>query len=126
MQFLRRVGSFFMLLGAGLMLLFLYSDIAHSPQPGMLVLGGFSFLGGMLLRLSNPAPPPPSSGRFGAFRKGGRAPGSQQPQGISGPPKIGGPKPGPEGAGPKGGPPPKGGAPSGPPKKKGLFGGFNK
>jgi hypothetical protein len=63
------VGFFFMLLGAGLIMLFIYSDIARAPQAGLLVLGTLAFLLGMVLRWSNPAPPPQSSGRFGMLKK---------------------------------------------------------
>ena len=66
---INRIGKFLLLIGMGLIFLFLLSDIARSPDFNLLILGGLVSIAGILLIWSNPPPPPPPSGRLGLFRR---------------------------------------------------------
>jgi hypothetical protein len=60
-----RIGTFFMVVGFALIVLFVLTDIANSPQFGYFFLGALGVVGGVLLLWRTPgAPPPPPSGRF--------------------------------------------------------------
>ncbi|HEX9018896.1 MAG TPA: hypothetical protein VF806_06900 [Anaerolineaceae bacterium] len=65
-----RIGIFFILIGLGLIGLYLLSDVAHSPSCGFLVFGGILLAFGILLWLRNPKPPPQPSGRFRMLKMG--------------------------------------------------------
>ncbi len=66
-EFIIRIGTFFIVIGIGILILFIASDFANKPDfdyffLSMLVIG----LGWLLRRRK---PPPPSSGRFSTFRR---------------------------------------------------------
>ena len=62
---MRKTGTFFLLLGTFLIMLFLLSDIANSPSFSLLVFGGIFFIGGVLFKIKSPAKSAPSpSTRF--------------------------------------------------------------
>lgn len=64
-----KVGTFFLMLGAGLLLLFVLSDRAGTPDYPMLLYGAASLGFGILLKVRfRPAPPPPAN-RFNLFKK---------------------------------------------------------
>jgi hypothetical protein len=60
-----RVGTFFMLVGFALIVLFVLTDIADAPQFGYFFLGALGVTAGVLFLWRAPGtPPPPPSGRF--------------------------------------------------------------
>lgn len=59
-----RVGTFFILLGLGLIGLFVLSDIAHSVVCGYFIFGAILLGIGVFLWIQNPRPPTQPSGRF--------------------------------------------------------------
>jgi hypothetical protein len=64
-----RIGTFFTLLGLGMIGIFILSDMARTPSCNYLVIGAV-FLGlGIFLWLRDPAPPPQETGRFRILRK---------------------------------------------------------
>jgi hypothetical protein len=66
-DFIARIGTFFFLLGFGLFVLFLASDMADMPQFDYLCLSMLSIgLGWMMVRRKAP---PPSAGRFSWVKK---------------------------------------------------------
>jgi membrane protein implicated in regulation of membrane protease activity len=66
-ELLIRVGTFFMVIGVGIFILFVASDYAGATNFDYLFVAIFSFVVGMLLRRRKPAPPP--SGRFAYIRR---------------------------------------------------------
>ncbi len=62
-----RVGTFFILVGIMLIILFAASDMARTPDFDFFFLGLLALAVGIFLRRKAPAPPP--SGRFSAIRK---------------------------------------------------------
>ncbi len=67
---INRVGTFFFLLGLGLIGLFVLSDIAKTPTCNYLIIGGIFLIIGVFLWLRDPAPPPQQTGRFRVLRGG--------------------------------------------------------
>jgi hypothetical protein len=62
-----RLGTFFFLIGAGLIILFITSYIAHSPKTDLLIIGLIAaFIGNHLRRR---AIPPPQKRHFSIIRK---------------------------------------------------------
>jgi hypothetical protein len=68
---INRIGTFFILLGIGLIGLFVLSDMAKSPTCGFLIFGFFSLGLGIFMWIRDPFPPAQPSGRF-RILKGGR------------------------------------------------------
>lgn len=64
-----RIGTFFILLGALLVALFVFSDLAQAPDANLLIVGGLSLLFGIILRVVKPPPPPEESGRFRVIKR---------------------------------------------------------
>lgn len=64
MSFINRIGTFFILLGIGLIGLFILSDIAQAPTCNFLVLGAVSLIVGIALWFRDPAPQGPPPERF--------------------------------------------------------------
>jgi hypothetical protein len=67
-----RIGTFFALLGLGLIGLYILSDLAKSPTCNYLVIGGFLLGLGIFMWLRDPAPPPQETGRFRILRSSGK------------------------------------------------------
>ena len=69
---INRVGTFFAVLGIGLIGLYVLSDISGSPTYNYLAIGAL-FLGlGIFMWLRDPAPPPKETGRFRVLRSAGK------------------------------------------------------
>ena len=66
---MNKVGTFFLLLGAFLIALFLLSDVAESPSFGLLLFGGLIFIGGILLKIKAPKREIEANTRFQAIKK---------------------------------------------------------
>ncbi len=66
---INRVGTFFAVLGVGLIGLFLLSDITDAPTCSYLLIGAVFLVLGIILWLRDPAPPPQETGRFRILRK---------------------------------------------------------
>jgi len=66
-EFLVRMGSFFTIIGIGLMVLFAVTYLANAPDFNFFFLGLVSIYVGW--RLSRRKSPPPPSGRFATIRK---------------------------------------------------------
>ena len=64
-----RVGTFFILLGLGLIGLFVLSDIAKTPTCNLLIFGGISLAFGIFLWFRDPAKPGPPPERFRILRR---------------------------------------------------------
>lgn len=64
-----RIGTFFALLGLGMIGLFVLSDMARTPSCNYLVIGAVFLILGIILWLRNPAPPPQETSRFRILRK---------------------------------------------------------
>lgn len=64
-----RVGTFFILLGLGLIGLFILSDIAKTPTCNLLIFGGASLALGVFLWFRDPVKPGPPAERFRLFRR---------------------------------------------------------
>jgi hypothetical protein len=62
-----RIGTFFLLIGAYLFIMFLASDFAHQTNFDYLFLALMAIVAGWMMQRKK-APPPPS-GRFGYFRR---------------------------------------------------------
>ena len=59
-----RIGTFFILLGGGLIGMFVLSDIAKAPTCGFFISGTILLGLGIWLWVKNPRPPAQPSGRF--------------------------------------------------------------
>jgi hypothetical protein len=68
---INRIGTFFILLGIFLVVLFVLSDIAQAPTCNFLIIGGVSLSLGIFLWFKDPAPPGPPTGRFRIFKNKG-------------------------------------------------------
>ncbi len=66
-EFVVRIGTFFIVIGAGILILFIASDFAKQPNFDYFFLSMLIIGFGWLLRRRKP--PPPSSGRFSIFRR---------------------------------------------------------
>ena len=66
-EFIIRVGTFFIVIGVGIFILFIASDAAHQTDFDFLFWSIIAIAIGMLLRRRKPPPPP--SGRFSTLRK---------------------------------------------------------
>ncbi len=66
-EFVIRVGTFFVVIGVGIFILFIASDYAHQTDFDFLFWSIISIAIGMLLRRRKPPPPP--SGRFSSWHK---------------------------------------------------------
>lgn len=64
MSFVNRIGTFFILLGIGLIGLFILSDIAQAPTCNFLIVGAILLIVGLALWFRNPAPKGPPPERF--------------------------------------------------------------
>ncbi len=69
MEFRRRIGIFFIFIGILLIVLFVFSDIAHVPTCGLLAWGAGLTVVGTLFIWLNPKPDIPDSGRFRMIKK---------------------------------------------------------
>lgn len=66
-EFIARIGTFFLLLGTFAFILFLASDWANQTDFDLLFLAMIGIVAGWLMQRRRPRPP--SSGRFGFFRR---------------------------------------------------------
>jgi hypothetical protein len=66
-EFIIRIGTFFLLIGCGIFILFIASDYAGKTNFDYLFWAVLSVTVGIMLRRRRPAPPP--SGRFGYVRR---------------------------------------------------------
>jgi len=66
-EFLHRVGTFFMLLGIGLIILFSFSEAANQPDMNYFCSGMVMLILAFVFRRRFRRPPPPSSGRGSGF-----------------------------------------------------------
>lgn len=66
-EFIIRIGTFFLLIGAGIFILFVASDYAGKTNFDYLFWAVLSITIGIMMRRRKPAPPP--SGRFSYVRK---------------------------------------------------------
>ena len=81
-EFIIRVGTFFILLGLGLIGLFVLSDLAKMPSCNYLVFGGLSLGLGVFLWFRDPVKPGPPPDRFQVLKGFGKKPapkGGQKP-----------------------------------------------
>lgn len=69
---INRVGTFFILLGLGMIGLFVLSDVAKAPSCSLLVLGGVCLALGIILWMRDPVKPGPPANRFRLFRSAGK------------------------------------------------------
>ncbi|MEA4906338.1 MAG: hypothetical protein GYA17_15475 [Chloroflexi bacterium] len=69
MWLFRRIGTFFILLGVGLIGLFIFSDVADTPTCNLLLYGIGAILVGTFLLWTNPPPPPDPTNRFRLLKK---------------------------------------------------------
>jgi hypothetical protein len=69
MELWQRVGTFLLLVGFLLVVIFVLSDISHSVDFGYLFYGGLCLAGGFFLRWSHPKPPPEHNPRFRILRE---------------------------------------------------------
>jgi hypothetical protein len=66
-EIIPRIGTFFLVMGIGFILLFVASDLAETVYFDLFFIG--LFLTGFGIFLRRKADPPPSSGRFETWRK---------------------------------------------------------
>jgi len=69
MNFLNRIGSFFLILGGMGILLFLFSDIARVRNFNYLFAGAALILVGALIKSTNPKSTEDASGRFSLIKR---------------------------------------------------------
>jgi hypothetical protein len=74
---IHRVGTFFMLVGIGLIVLFVASDVSGAPACNFLVIGTLLLALGGFLWFRTPAPSGPPSGRFRIFKRAGKKDGQK-------------------------------------------------
>jgi hypothetical protein len=68
-MFFRRLGIFIMLIGVGLIAIYIISDLAGTPDLLYLLSGAVLSVGGFFLRRSHKPPPPPPSSRFRILKR---------------------------------------------------------
>ena len=73
-EFISRIGTFFVLIGIGLMIFFLMSDSVSSPQLSYFCWGTVLLTFGFIFRGQFRKPPGPPSGRFSVFKRLKRKP----------------------------------------------------
>ena len=66
-EFVSRVGTFFLLVGIGLMVFFFLSDAANDPRLSYFCWGTILLTLGFIFRAQFKKPPGPASGRFGVI-----------------------------------------------------------
>jgi hypothetical protein len=66
-DFILRIGTYFLVIGTGLFILFVASDLAQNPDFDYLFWAVLIIVVGIFIRRRKPAPPP--SGRFGLLRR---------------------------------------------------------
>ena len=66
-EFIVRIGTFFLLIGTFLFIMFLASDFAHQTNYDYFFLALMAIVSGWMMRKKKA--PPPSSGRFGYFKR---------------------------------------------------------
>ena len=66
---MRRIGRFFILLGAGIIGFFVLSDLAKQPNMGLLLIGGGILIVGILFLVTNPAPEAPPDPHFRTLKR---------------------------------------------------------
>jgi hypothetical protein len=71
---INRIGTYFILLGLGLVGLFIVSDIAEAPTCSLLIFGAISLILGIGLWLRDPVKPGPPAQRFRLFKGFGKKP----------------------------------------------------
>jgi membrane-bound metal-dependent hydrolase YbcI (DUF457 family) len=64
-----RIGTFFLLIGTGLVLLFFFSDVARSANLSLLFYGVLLFVLGVLFRIRGYQKPEPNESRFRVLRR---------------------------------------------------------
>jgi hypothetical protein len=69
MTIVNRIGTFFILLGVGLIVLFVLSDLAEAPTCNLLIFGAISLGMGILLWFRDPVKRGPEAGRFRTMKK---------------------------------------------------------
>ena len=69
MSVMRRIGRFFILLGAGIIGFFVLSDLAKQPNMGLLLIGGGILIVGILFLVTNPAPEAPPDPHFRTLKR---------------------------------------------------------
>ena len=68
-EFVSRIGTFFVVIGGGLLFLFTFSEVASQTNFGYFCWAAILITIGFLLRAQHKPPPPPSSGRFSLLKK---------------------------------------------------------
>ena len=81
MELWLRVGTFLLLVGFLLVVIFVLSDLSHSVDFRYLFFGGLCLAGGFFLRWSHPKPPPEPSSRFRILREKKEKKGKPKSQG---------------------------------------------
>ena len=68
-EFISRIGTFFLLVGIGLLVLFVLSEMAEKTDLSYFCWGTIILVLGFVFRAQYKAPPPAASGRFGILKK---------------------------------------------------------
>ena len=68
-EFVARVGTFFVLVGIGLLVFFILSEAAKTPTLGYFCWGTVLLTFGFIFRAQFKRPPGPASGRFSIFKR---------------------------------------------------------
>ena len=66
-DFILRIGTYFLVIGTGIFILFVASDLANDPNFDYLFWSVLVITVGIMIRRRKPPPPP--SGRFGVWKK---------------------------------------------------------
>ena len=69
MSFARRIGTFLLIVGLGLIGYFVFTDLARQASYGSLVIGAITLIAGIVILVSNPAPEPHPNPRFRTLNK---------------------------------------------------------
>jgi predicted membrane channel-forming protein YqfA (hemolysin III family) len=69
METIHRVGTFFILLGVGLIILFILSDLAKAPSCNFLIVGAVLLILGIVMWARNPINPGQKAERFRTVKK---------------------------------------------------------
>jgi hypothetical protein len=69
MSFARRIGTFLIMLGLGLIGYFVFSDLARQVSFGSLIVGAIALIGGIAVLIGNPNPEPHPNPRFRTLNK---------------------------------------------------------